>query len=172
MQKFFFAFLNSLDPRNQGGTLLSWLRPSRGSWGPISNLAGNSIFLDFVTKPNNMGAYGLPWATAPKIWHFWVDLNPPEGPGVPFQIWREIQSFSISSQNPTIKVSMDSQGSQQPRFDIFGWLKPSRGSLSLISNLAGNSNFFTKMNNVGVYGPQLPRFDNFELTQALQRVPF
>ena len=93
VQNFFFAFLNSLDPRNQGGTLLSWLRPSRGSWGPISNLAGNSNFLDFFTKPNNMGVYGLPWTSATKIWHFWADSGPLEGPGVQFYVWWEIQIF-------------------------------------------------------------------------------
>ena len=108
-----------MDLSNQDLTFLSWLRPSRGSWGPILNLAGNSNFLDFFTKPNNIGVYGLQRTSAIKTWHFWADLNPPEGPGVPFQNWREIQFFLISSQYPIIWVSMDSHRPQQPRFDHF-----------------------------------------------------
>ena len=82
-----------MDLSNQDLTFLSWLRPSRGSWGPILNLAGNSNFLDFFTKPNNMGVYGLPWTSATKTWHFWADSGSLEGPGVPFYIWWEIQIF-------------------------------------------------------------------------------
>ena len=113
-----------MDLSNQDLTFLSWLRPSKGSWGPILNLEGNSNFLDFLTKLNNMGVYGLPWTSTTKIWHFWADSNPPEGPGVQFQNWREIQFFLISSQYPIIWVSMDSHRPQQPRFDLLSWLAP------------------------------------------------
>ena len=50
---------------------------------------------------------------------------------------------------------MDSQGSQQPRFDIFELTLALQWSWGPILNLAGNSNFldfFTKPNNIGVYG--------------------
>ena len=54
-----------------------------GSRETIFILAGNSNFLDFFTKPNRMGVYGLP-TSATKTWHFWAYLGPLEGPGVPF----------------------------------------------------------------------------------------
>ena len=63
-----------MDLNNQDLTFLSRLKPSRGSWGPISKLTGNSIFFNFFTIPNNMGVYGLPSTSATKIWPFWADL--------------------------------------------------------------------------------------------------
>ena len=51
----------------------------------------------------------------------------PRGPGIQSQIWREIQIFLTSSQNPTIWVSLDSPGPQQPMFNIFELIGPSEG---------------------------------------------
>ena len=78
---------------NQDLTFLSWLKPSRGSRVLISNLAGNSNFLNFFTKPNNESVYGLPWASATKTWHFWADSGPLKGPGVPFKYCGKFNLF-------------------------------------------------------------------------------
>ena len=125
-------------PQQPRYKIFSWLRPSRGSWGPIINLVGNSNFFNFFTKPNNMGVYGLPWNSGAKIWHFWTDSDPPGCPRVPFQFFR------ASLQNLTIWVSVDSHGPPQPRFDFLTSLRPSRGCWGPISNFVGNSKSFSK----------------------------
>ena len=56
-----------LDPINQDLTFLSLLRPSRGSWGPLSKFGGKLIFLSFSRNPTIWASMNSPGLKQPRF---------------------------------------------------------------------------------------------------------
>ena len=89
--------------------------------------------------------YGCLWTCLDPSYLFWGDLDPRA-------FWCQIQKSSLFSQNPTILVSVDSPGPQQP---FLGWLGPQGSKFGSKDLLAPNLKFWTsitKLHKMGAYG--------------------
>ena len=128
------SFLSDLDPRTKFLV--------QGPFGPLSKIC------NFLTKPHNMGVYGLAWTPATSFWEFWT-------PGAKFWVQGPLGPKFKNCDFLTKPYSMGVYGLAWTPATIFKviWTPGpnfwSKGPLAPISKIC---NFLTKPHNMGVYG--------------------
>ena len=74
-----------------------------------------------------MGVNGLPWTPATKIWDFWANSDPLEGPGSHFKFGGKFKIFQIFHkllQYGCLWTTMDTSNQD---LTFLSWLRPAKG---------------------------------------------